>query len=127
LNGTISTIISIITVWMWFTVLLRYLPDGKPAWKIAFTGGLLTSILFNAGKLVLKWLLPNSNIGAIYGTSASIVLLLLFVFYSSLIFYYGAAFTKVWSVYRRQPIQPIHGAVLYDLTDVETVVNDGPK
>ncbi|MEO6722700.1 MAG: YhjD/YihY/BrkB family envelope integrity protein, partial [Ferruginibacter sp.] len=113
---------SIAIVWIWFTILFRYLPDGKPKWKIAFTGGLLTSILFNIGKTILTSLLPNSNIGAVYGTSASIVLLLLFVFYSSLIFYYGAAFTKVWGVHRKQPIQPVYNASLYDYADVSKIV-----
>jgi membrane protein len=118
-NNTIATILSIAIVWVWFTMLFRYLPDGKPQWRIAFSGGLLTSILFTIGKEILKWLLPNSNIGAVYGTSASIVLLLLFVFYSSLIFYYGAAFTKVWAGYRKQPIQPVNHARLYDYADIE--------
>ena len=118
LNNTISTLISVAVVWMWFSVLFRYLPDGRPAWRIAFTGGLLTSILFTIGKVILKWLLPNSNIGVVYGASASIVLLLLFVFYSSLIFYYGAAFTKVWSMHRKQPILPMYNANYYDYADI---------
>lgn len=119
LNSTIATLLSITIVWVWFSLLFRYLPDGKPTWKIAFTGGLLTSILFTIGKVILKWLLPNSNIGVVYGASASIVLLLLFVFYASLIFYFGAAFTKVWSEYKKQPIQPGINAGLYDYTSIE--------
>jgi membrane protein len=121
LNSALTTIISIVTVWAWFTVLFRYLPDGKPTWKVAITGALLTSILFSLGKYLLGWLLPNSNIGVVYGTSASIVLLLLFVFYSSLILYYGAAFTKVWSVYIEQPIKPVNNAVFYAYANKEDV------
>ena len=118
-NTAISTIISVVTVWAWFTVLFRYLPDGKPTWKVAITGAFLTSILFSLGKYFLRWLLPGSNIGVVYGTSASIVLLLLFVFYSSLILYYGASFTKVWSVYINQPIQLEHNAEFYVYTNKE--------
>ena len=113
LNGTLSTLVSIIIVCTWFTVLFRYLPDGKPNWRVAVAGGLLTSLLYNAGVVVLKWLLVNSNIGAVYGASASIVFLLLFLFYSSLIFYFGAAFTKVWGEHLGQPIQPVTNAELY--------------
>jgi membrane protein len=120
-NSALSTILSIVTVWAWFTVLFRYLPDGKPTWKVAVTGALLTSILFSLGKYLLRWLLPNSNIGVVYGTSASIVLLLLFVFYSSLILYYGAAFTKVWSVYIDQPIKPVNNAMFYVYANKEAV------
>ncbi|MEO5893180.1 MAG: YihY/virulence factor BrkB family protein [Ferruginibacter sp.] len=118
-NSALSVVISIVTVWAWFTVLFRYLPDGKPTWRVAITGALLTSILFNVGKYILRWLLPNSNIGVVYGTSASIVLLLLFVFYSSLILYYGAAFTKVWSIYIDQPIRPVNNAIFYVVTNKE--------
>lgn len=116
--GALSAIISILIISIWFMAVFRYLPDGKPSWRVAFTGGLLTSILFHFGKYLLGWLLPGSNIDAVYGTSASIVLLLLFVFYSSLIFYFGAAFTKVWSEYIKQPILPLHNAQGYDYKEV---------
>lgn len=118
-NSALTSVISLVTVWAWFTVLFRYLPDGKPTWRVAITGALLTSVLFNLGKYLLGWLLPNSNIGVVYGTSASIVLLLLFVFYSSLILYYGAAFTKVWSVYTKQPIKPVDNAMFFVYADQE--------
>jgi len=112
-NGTIATLVSIIIVCTWFSVLFRYLPDGKPDWRVALSGGLLTSLLYNAGVVVLKWLLLHSNIGAVYGASASIVFLLLFLFYSSLIFYYGAAFTKVWGEQTGKPIKPVRNAEAY--------------
>ena len=119
LNGTFSTLISVSIVWIWFTILFRYLPDGKPTWKVALSGGLLTSILFNTGKLILKWMLPNLHFDAVYGASASIVLILLFVFYASLIFYYGASFTKVWGEELGQPILPVVNAELYEQTDIK--------
>ena len=118
--GAVSGAISIIIVSVWFMAVFRFLPDGRPTWKVAYTGGLLTSILFHFGKLLLGKLLPGSNIGAVYGTSASIVLLLLFVFYSSLIFYFGAAFTKVWSDHINQPIRTLHNAEHYEFTDTAT-------
>lgn len=116
--GALSAILSILIVTTWFMAVFRYLPDGRPTWKVSFTGGLLTSILFHVGKYILARLLPGSNIGIVYGTSASIVLLLLFVFYSSLIFYFGAAFTKIWSEHLKQPIIPLHNAQSYDFKEV---------
>ncbi|MEO6547947.1 MAG: YihY/virulence factor BrkB family protein, partial [Ferruginibacter sp.] len=124
-NSAISILMSVIIVWTWFTMIFRYLPDGKPTWKVAITGALLTSILFNIGKYVLGLLLAKSNIGLVYGTSASIVLLLLFVFYSSLILYYGAAFTKVWSLHIKQPIIPINNAMFYVNVDREDKEEEG--
>jgi membrane protein len=55
----------------------------------------------------------------LYGTSASIVLLLLFVFYSALILYYGAAFTKIWGIYKDEPIAPLPHAMHYKLVETE--------
>lgn len=119
LNEVLSTLLSVVIVWIWFTVLFRYLPDGIPTWKVALIGGLLTSILYNAGVIFLKWILAIGNLGAIYGGSASMVLLLLFVFYASLIFYYGAAFTKVWGDHLEKPIRPVMNAETYESMHIE--------
>lgn len=117
-NGVLSYLLSIIIVTVWFAILFRYLPDGRPDWRVAFTGAFVTSILFNIGKVVLRSLLRASNVDTIYGASGSIVLILLFVFYSSLILYYGTAFTKVWSLYRRRPIRPLSYATHYRIARV---------
>lgn len=114
-NGVVATIVSVIIVTLWFAVLFHHLPDGRPTWKIALIGGFFTSLLFNIGKWILRWLLVHSNVTTIYGASGSIVLLLLFIFYASLIFYYGAAFTKVWAVYQGKPILPHSYAVSYEI------------
>jgi membrane protein len=118
-NGVFSQLLSLIIVTAWFTVLFRYLPDARPHWKVAFTGALLTGVLFNTGKLLLRRLLSGGNLGLLYGASASAVLLMLFIFYSAIIFYYGAAFTKVWSEFKNRPMQPLRKATFYELADVE--------
>jgi membrane protein len=118
LNNIVTQIVSVLVVTAWFTVLFRYLPDGRPSWRIAISGALLTSLLFTVGKVVLKRMLPDSSIGVIFGASASLVLLLLFVFYSSMILYFGAAFTKVWSEFRKQPIQPLRQALFFEYADI---------
>ena len=118
-NGVLNQLVSIVMVTLWFAILFRYLPDGRPLWKVALVGALVTSILFNIGKLVLRWLLTYSNINTVYGASGSIVLLLLFVFYSSLILYFGATFTKVWAQHHHMPIRPRSYAMQYHLTQVD--------
>ena len=127
--GFVNRIASIIIVMLWLVMVFRYLPDGRPRWNVAFMGAFVTAILFTVGKIILHWLLTYSNINTLYGTSTSIVLLLLFVFYSSLILYYGAAFTKVWGVYKEQPILPMPYAMQYRLieTEVEEKKTEGPK
>lgn len=118
-NSTLNYITSIIIVTLWFAVLFRFLPDGRPQWKTAFTGGFLTAILFNIGKIILHWMLSYNNINTLYGTSAAIVLLLLFVFYTALILYYGAAFTKCLGINSDRPIIPRHHAMHYRLMEAE--------
>lgn len=112
-NGILSFVISILTTTAWFTLLFHYIPDGKSKWKISMSGALLTSLLFAVGKFVLKRLLVDSNIDLIFGRSGAFVLMLLFVFYSAMIMYYGAAFTKVWGAYKKQPIRPLPHAEFY--------------
>lgn len=96
-KGILNEVVSVLIVTAWFIVLFRFLADGKPSWKASFIGGLVTGILFTAGRLLLRFLLVDSNISHLYGSSASVILLLLFVFYSSFILYYGACFIAVYS------------------------------
>ena len=97
---------SVIIVAAWFSLLFHFLADGRPSWRASLVGGLLTGILFTAGKFLLRTLLVDSNIGSLYGTAGSFVLVLLFVFYSSFILYYGASFIAVYSAKKKWPIRP---------------------
>lgn len=101
----INIVFSILVVTAWFTILFKFLPDAKIQWKVALVGGFLTSLLFNLGKLVLGKLLVYSNIVTIFGASTSIALLLLFIFYSSFIIYYGASFTFEYGAITNRPIE----------------------
>lgn len=114
----LNEILFIAIVTTWFTVLFRFLTNGRPGWSEALKGGLLTGILFTLGKYILRIMLPLSNIGNIYGASGSIVLIMLFVFYSSFIFYFGACFVKVLSDTGKRTIRPIKGAFQYELKEV---------
>jgi membrane protein len=114
----LNELLFIAIVTTWFAVLFRFLTNGRPSWRVAIKGGLLTGILFTLGKHILRIMLPLSNIGTVYGASGSIVLVMLFVFYSSFIFYFGACFVKVLSDTGKKQIRPIKGAFLYELKEV---------
>ncbi len=118
-NSALAYFFSLLFVTLWFGIIFRLLPDARPTWKVAFTGAFLTSILFGIGRYILRLLLVNSNIGTLYGASASIVLILLFVFYSSLILYFGAAFTREFADYLHQPIKPLSYATRYKVEEVQ--------
>lgn len=117
-NSGLNYLVSVIIVTLWFSILFRYLPDGRPSWKVALSGAFLTSILFNTGKFILHWLLTHGNIQELYGSSGSVVVLLLFVFYSSLILYFGASFTRVWALWLKTPIRPLPYAVQYKISEI---------
>jgi len=119
LNGLVNELIFIIIVTTWFSMIFRYLTDGRPKWKAALAGGLFTGLLFAMGKVILKYLLSLSNISNIYGASGSIVLILLFVFYASLIFYYGGCFIKTISDDLNLPIRPVKEAFQYEVTEIK--------
>ncbi|MEJ7558737.1 MAG: YihY/virulence factor BrkB family protein [Pedobacter sp.] len=114
----LNQLLFILIVTTWFTVLFRFLTNGRPKWIAAVRGGLLTGILFTIGKYILRIMLPLSGIGNIYGASGSIVLIMLFVFYSSFIFYFGACYVKVLSDSRDTPIRPIKGTYNYEIKEI---------
>jgi membrane protein len=111
LNGVVSFVV----ITSWFIVLFHYLADGRPSWRSSIAGSIVTGILFAIGKTALSFVLKNSNLVSIYGASASIVLVLLFVFYSSFILYFGACFIKVYSGSIGKPIQPMANAYRFRL------------
>ncbi|WP_231426254.1 YihY/virulence factor BrkB family protein [Pedobacter sp. Leaf250] len=121
LTSILNQFIFVIIVTTWFTMLFRYLTNGRPTWKAALSGGLLTGCLFTAGKYILRILLPLSNISNIYGSAGSLIVIMLFVFYSSLIFYFGASYIKALSIGRETPIIPKNGSYAYELTEVDLV------
>lgn len=114
----INIIFSIAVVTAWFTLVFKILPEARVPWKVAFMGGLLTGTLFSIGKFVLGKLLIHGRIATIFGASTSIALLLLFIFYSSLILYFGTAFTHE---YAKAHGKPIHPGKFADEYGVETV------
>jgi len=118
-NRMLNELVFVIFVSIWFGCLFRFLTVGRPKWKIALFGGFFTAILFTIGKWVLGLLLINSNISMLYGPSGSTVLIMLFVFYSALIFYYGGCFVKVLSDVYDKPIRPVKEAFMVETLEVK--------
>lgn len=103
------TIFAVITIL--FAIIFRILPDARIAWQEAFTGAGFTAVLFLVGKLLIGVYLGNTNFGLTYGTAASIMVLLVWVYYSSVILFFGAAFTKSYVTMFGQGIVPNKNAV----------------
>jgi len=119
LTTLLKNFFSVVIVATWFSILFKVLPDAKPTWKVVIAGGLFTGILFSFGKVIIRYALSRGNLTNIFGASSSIVLLLLFVFYSAFILYYGACFTKVFAIYIKEPIQAAAHAIQYKMVEVK--------
>ncbi|OQP51711.1 YihY/virulence factor BrkB family protein [Niastella populi] len=117
-TSAINEIAGVLVVTIWFVVLFKYLANGRPSWRATTAGGILTGMLFYIGKSVLTTLIGNGNIGLVYGAGAAIVLVLLFVFYSSFILYFGASFVKEFSLLTNDPIIPSPKAYLFEVQHV---------
>ncbi len=94
-----------------FAVIFKVLPDAHINWKDAFIGASFTSFLFLLGKVGIGLYLGNSDVGETYGAAASIVIILLWVYYSAVILYFGAEFTKTYAMERGGGITPNDTAV----------------
>jgi len=88
-----------------FMLIFKILPNSTISWKNSFIGALATSVLFLAGKFFIGYYLGHSKIGATFGAAASIVILMLWIYYSSIILYFGACLTSTLSTFRGQPIR----------------------
>jgi len=104
-----------------FAVIFKVLPDATIRWKDAFVGASLTAILFIVGKFLISFYLGRSNIGVTYGAAASVIIILLWVYYSSIILYFGAEFTHVYALNYGGGVVPDDTAVFIIKQEVREV------
>lgn len=89
-----------------FTLMHHALPDVKMPWKDSLIGGAVTAVLFAIGKEVLGWYLGSMSIGSAYGAAGSFFVVLLWVYYSSLILFVGAELTQAFAEEMGHPVRP---------------------
>ena len=106
-----NTMIILVVITGLFTVIFKVLPDAVISWKDALIGSALTATLFLLGKFLIGIYLGRANLGITYGTAASIIIVLTWVYYSSVILYFGAEFTKVYALHAGEGIRPKQTAV----------------
>jgi membrane protein len=85
------------TTTMLFAIIFKTLPDGDIAWKDALIGSSFTSFFFMFGKFAIGFYLGSSTVATVYGAAGSIIIILIWVYYSAIILYFGAEFTKVYA------------------------------
>src|SRR6185295_5113587 len=101
---TINFVLSFAVITVLFTMILKYLPDVKIAWRDVWLGGVLTALLFTLGKYALGMYLGRSSVSSAYGAAGSLVVLLVWVYYSAQILFFGAEFTQAYATrFGRKP------------------------
>lgn len=110
-----------------FAIIFKVLPDARISWRDAFVGAAFTAALFMIGKYLIGLYIVNSNVGVTFGAAASIVLILLWVYYSSIILYFGAEFTKVYALTFGAGIEPDKTAVFIVKQEVREIDFDKLK
>jgi membrane protein len=94
-----------------FAAMFKVLPDAKIHWREAWVGAVVTAALFTIGKFLIGLYLGKSGAANAFGVAGSLVLIILWVYYASMILLLGAEFTQVWAEAHGRPIEPEEGAV----------------
>lgn len=103
-----------------FAAIFKVLPDARVKWKHVRVGAFVTAFLFMAGKFLISYYLGHSRMTSAYGGAGSIIVILLWVYYSAMILYFGAAFTHVYAIHMGSRIYPNNYAVWVQEIEVES-------
>lgn len=99
-------LISFAIIMSLFAAIFKWLPDVKLRWKTTYLGAMLTTFLFLIAEYIISFYFGQSNPGSIYGGASSVVLILLWVYYTCLIVFFGAEFTVQYALYKREKVEP---------------------
>ncbi|MBL7712014.1 MAG: YihY/virulence factor BrkB family protein [Chitinophagaceae bacterium] len=102
-----------------FATIFKVLPDARIKWRDVFAGAIVTAVLFLIGKFAISLYISQTKVGSTYGAAGSLVVLLVWVYYSSIILYLGAEFTKAYALMYGSAIHPNDYAVTMKQVEVE--------
>ena len=124
---TINFSISFLVISFIFAMILKFLPDAKIKWSDVRTGAIVTTVLFILGKFLISIYLGNSDFESTYGAAGSLVVILMWVYYSSVILLLGAEFTQAYAKSKGRMILPASNAVKVEIREVELINPAGEK
>jgi membrane protein len=107
----LNFLVSLLVISVLIAMVYRVLPDVRLAWPDVWVGAVTTSLLFGVGKLLIGLYLGHASIGSSYGAAGSLVVFLVWIYYSSLIMFFGAEITFVYAQHRRRRVRPTELAV----------------
>lgn len=107
----VNLVISLGVFTVLFALIFRYLPDVEIEWRDVWFGGLVTALLFTLGKFAIGFYLGRSSVGSSYGAAGSLVVLMVWIYYSAQILLFGAEITQAFARRQGRRIEPSRGAV----------------
>lgn len=107
----VETLVSVTVITLLFATIFKVLPDAILSWRDVLLGALVTALLFILGRFLIALYLSHTATASTYGAAGSLVLLLLWVYYSSLILLFGAAVTRARAEARNSTVRPRATAV----------------
>lgn len=107
----INSGVTLVVIANLFAAMFKVLPDAEVRWKDVWVGAALTAVLFVAGKFALSFYFSKADVGSGYGAAGSLILVLVWIYYSAMILLLGAEFTQAWARSRGEEIVPSEGAV----------------
>ncbi|WP_299288157.1 YihY/virulence factor BrkB family protein [uncultured Mucilaginibacter sp.] len=119
----LNVVISFIVITVLFGVIFKVLPDVKIGWKDVRSGALFTAVLFMIGRFLIGLYISTTGTGSTYGAAGSLIVILVWVYYTAAILYFGAEFTQVYAEYKGVKIAPADYAVHVQQTEVERDVD----
>ncbi len=112
-------LISTVVITLIFSFIFKILPDVVVKWKDVLIGAIVTTLLFVLGKYLMGLYLSTSTMTSAYGAAGSLVILLMWIYYSAFILLYGANFTKIHAKYSGRPTVPRKRAVSYRIEEAQ--------
>lgn len=116
----VNLLIVFIIITLLFTLIFKTLPDGKIVLRDCVIGASFTAFLFMIGKFAIGAYLGSSSVASVYGAAGSVILILVWVYYSAIILYFGAEFTKVFAHTHGKKIVPNEYSVLIYKPEMES-------
>ncbi|KOH45908.1 YihY/virulence factor BrkB family protein [Sunxiuqinia dokdonensis] len=115
-----NMVLSLAVVTAVFALIYRFLPDVKVKWRASWFGAVFTAILFVAGKFIIGIIIGESNLGAVYGAASSFVVILMWIYFVSIIFYFGVELTHQYSRYYKHDNKPVNYAIPFEINQLES-------
>ena len=116
----INLVITFLMISLLFGLIFKVLPDARIQWKHVRAGAFATALLFMGGKFLITYYLGQNKMSSAYGAAGSVIVILLWVYYSAIILYFGAAFTRGYAICTGSRIQPSRYAVWVEQIEIDS-------